>query len=388
MPLPALPVLGGIAQLAGGLLGGIFGSADKQKAKDLMDEAYKQMADMGMPPDLSQAILLQKFKEAGILSPEMEQEIKLTPSRVAGITEDPSLRDTQQNALERLTQVSKGGLRPEDRAAYNQLRSESEKALQGKIGQIQQGFQAKGQGGQGAELAAQLQASQEGANRMSAQGDQISADASKRALEALSTSGQMAGQVRAQDFDVARTKAAADDDFQRFNAANSMAIQSRNIAAKNAAQMQNLQNKQDIMNKNTMQSNQELARQNEAKRQYYQDQMARTQAIVKAKQDQANVYAGSAANTAQNWQSIGAGAGGVMNNMYADQQRQQFQDQQMKMQQDQMKMQQGWQNIARMAAGRGQAAAPVQPVVQQIPPPVNAQFDPDAKYPFGRPGRY
>lgn len=369
MPLPLLPVLGGIAQLAGGLLGGIFGSADKQKAKDLMQEAYKQMADMGLPPDQSQAILLQKFQEAGILTPEMEQEIKLTPSKVAVLTEDPSLRLAQSNALQKLQDVSRGGLRPEDRAAYNQLRSENERALQGKIGQIQQGFQSRGQGGQGAELAAQLMASQEGANRASAQGDQISADASRRALEALSSSGQMAGQIRGQDFDINRTKAAAEDDFQRFNANNSMAIQARNIAAKNAAQMSNLQNKQQVMNANTAQGNQELLRQSQAQRQYYMDQFARNQALAQAKQQQANVYAGNAANTAQNWQSIGAGAGGFLNNMYGQQQQQNNQN--------------AWQNIA-----KNYGAAQVRQPMAVQPGQVNQDYDPDAKYPFGRPGRY
>lgn len=370
MALPLLPVLGGIAQLAGGLLGGIFGSADKKKAQDLMQEAYKQMADMGMPPDLSQAILLQKFQEAGILTPEMEQEIKLTPSKVAGISEDPSLRLAQSNALQKLQDVSKGGLRPEDRAAYNQLRSENERALQGKIGQIQQGFQSRGQGGQGAELAAQLMASQEGANRASAQGDQISADASRRALEAIGSSGQMAGQIRSQDFEVNRTKAGAEDDFQRFNANNSMAIQSRNIAAKNTAQMNNLQNKQQVMNANTAQGNQELLRQKEAQRQYYMDQFARNQALAQAKQQQANVYAGNAANTAQNWQSIGAGAGGFLNNMYGNQQQQQQQN--------------AWQNIAKNY-GAAQFRQPMQVQPGQINQEID--FDPNmykkAKNTFG-----
>lgn len=320
MPLPLLlPALSGIAQLAGGLLGGILGSADKQKAKDLADQAYDELINSGMPPDQSREIVMQKFQEAGILSPELEQHINLGPSKVAGITEDAGLRDAQTGALQKLQQVSKGGLRPEDRAAYNQLRNEGNQALQGKIGQIQQSFQGRGQGGQGAELAAMLSASQEGANRASQQGDQISADASRRALEALGTSGEMAGRIRGQDFDVNRAKAGAEDDFARFNAQNAMAIQSRNIAAKNAAQLQNLQSKQNVMNANTTQANNELLRQKQMERQYYLDQAARHKMLSDAKMDQSKLYAGSAANTAQNWQTIGAGAGGFLNNMYQDQ---------------------------------------------------------------------
>ncbi len=339
MPLGGL-VSGGVA-LAGGVLGNLFASGDRSKAKQISDEAYALLANAGVPPDLSKAIIMQKFQEAGMMSPELEQHVALGPSAIAGIGEDAALREAQTGALQKLQQVSRGGLRPEDRAAYNQLRNEGAAALQGKIGQIQQGFQARGQGGQGAELAAMLGASQEGANRASQQGDQISADASRRALEALSTSGQMAGNIRAQDFDVSRTKGEAADRLAQFNAANSMAIQSRNIAAKNAAQMQNLQNKQSVMDRNTMQGNAELLRQNEARRQFYQDQMARNQAIANAKTNQANLLMGQAGNTAQNWQTIGAGASGFLNNAFADQQR--------------AKTAQGWQDIARRALGRGQA---------------------------------
>jgi hypothetical protein len=351
-----LVALAGIAQLAGGLLGGILGSADKQKAKDLADQAYAELINSGMPPDQSKEIIMQKFQEAGILSPDLEQHVALGPSKVAGISEDGSLRDAQTGALQKLQQVSRGGLRPEDRAAYNQLRNEGNQALQGKIGQIQQGFQSRGQGGQGAELAAMLSASQEGANRASQQGDQISADASRRALEALGTSGQMAGQIRGQDFDVARTKANAEDEFARFNAQNAMAIQSRNIAAKNAAQLQNLQSKQNVMNANTTQANNELLRQKQAERQYYADQVARHKMISDAKMNQSNVYAGSAANTAQNWQSIGAGAGGFLNNMNADQQAQQAQDKY-------YQNQQTWQDLLKRqnAAAIPQASAAIAP---------------------------
>lgn len=325
MPLGGLITAGIVAAtaaIAGSVTGHVLSKSSRNKAQTLIDESYDLLIKNGYPPDLSQKLIYSKFKEAGILSPELEQHISLGPSAVVGISEDPSLRLAQSSALQKLQDVSRGGLRPEDRAAYNQLRAENERALQGKVGQIQQGFQSRGQGGQGAELAAQLMASQEGANRASSQGDQIAADASRRALEALSSSGELAGRVRSQDFNVNQARANSADEFQKFNAANSMAIQARNIQAKNAAQMANLQNAQNISNQNTSMGNQELARQNEARRQHYLDQMNRTQMIANAKTNQANVYNNQAANTAQNWQSIGAGVGGAING-YANNQRQQ-----------------------------------------------------------------
>lgn len=321
-----LAIASGASQILGGLLGNIFSSGDKTRARQLAIEAYNELLKVGVPPDLSQELIFEQFKEAGVYTPELEQEIKLDISKVEQIKEDPSLRDAGIEALEQIREVSQSGLRPEDRAAFNQLRSEVSRDLQGKIGQIQQNFQARGTGGQGAELAAQLMASQEGANRMSAEGDRISSVASQRALEALSNSGRLASQLRSDDFEIAKAKAEAADEISKFNAQNALAIQSRNIAARNAAARMNLENKQRVMDANTAMRNNEVLRRNNARQDFWLNQMMKQKALADAKLGQASIYQGQAANTAQGWQRIGSGAAGLLNTFHQDNQQQKLFD--------------------------------------------------------------
>jgi hypothetical protein len=321
MALPLVPILGGAGQLVSGILGNIFSSGDREEGLRMATEAYQQLEAIGMPPDQALPLILEKFKQVGNYTPELEDEIKLGISQVSQIKESPDFRDAQLTALRQLQDVSRGGLRPEDRAVFNQLRTEAAREAQGRLGQIQQSFQQRGMGGQGAELAAQLSSAQEGAGRLSAEGDRISAEASRRALEALTRSGQMAGEVRGQEFDIARTKAGAEDEIARMNAANALAIQSRNISAKNLAQQSNLAQRQRTQDINTQISNQELLRQRDAQRQRYLDQLQRQQLVSQAKLGAADLKAGQAQQTAQTAQGIGTGIGKIAGDIYQSQQQ-------------------------------------------------------------------
>jgi hypothetical protein len=310
-----------VAAIAAPIIGGIFGSInsaqDRARAEYLMQQALEEIRSVGAPPDLAKALILEKFEQAGMLTPELEQDINLGLSKVGQIQEDPSLRDAQMGALEALTKRGKTGLTPEDRAAYNEIRQRVAADSEGKRQQILQNFMARGQGGSGAELAAQLSASQSGADRMSAEGDRISADASKRALEAMMSSGQLGGQIRGQDFDINRTKASAEDEIAKFNTANAISRQSRNIAARNNAQQYNLAEKQRIQDANIQMRNNELARQADARRNYWLDQLSAAQGRASSYGTGANFAANQGAATAKQWQGIGAGVGAGAGAIYS-----------------------------------------------------------------------
>lgn len=309
MPLPLLAAGSVAGPILGGVLGGLFSGGARKKAEEQMRKALEEIEAVGAPPDLSREIILNKFQEAGLYTPELESAIDLGVSKVAQIQEDPALREAQTGALQLLQQRGKGGLNAEDRAAFNQLRSEVQRDSEAKRQQILQNMQARGLGGSGAELIAQLQASQSGDDRMSAEGDRIAATASQNALQAILQGGQLAGSVRGQDFDINQARAAAEDEVNRFNVQNAISRQSRNVGSKNEAQQSNLANKQNVMNMNTQQANQELYRQAEAKRQAWLDQMSRAQALANARTGQAQNYNQQADRTAQQWQSIGSGVG-------------------------------------------------------------------------------
>lgn len=300
------------APILGGALGGLFGSEDRSQAKDMAAKAYQEALSLGMPPDLAKEVVLQKFKSAGTLTPELEQAINIGPSEVAELKEDPATRNAQIQALQQL-QMSGRGLSPQDRAKFNQLRDETQRDAEAKRQQIMQSFAQRGMGGAGNELAAQLQQAQASANQASTGGDQIAAASAENALNSIRQAGDLSGQVRSQDFNVANTKASAADQFNRFNTENQISRQTRNIGSQNNAQATNLANNQDIANKNTSTANNELLRQNQAKRDYWDDQLKRTTLRSNAAGGNATVLNNQADSTAKKWAGVGSSVSSGLN---------------------------------------------------------------------------
>jgi hypothetical protein len=305
-------LIAGGANLLGGVLGKIFSKGDRKKAEELANQAFSEIDSIGLPPNEAIPLLLEKFKSAGIYTPELETEIKQQVSKVAGIKEDSSLKDAQRMALETLQKTGRTGLSAQDRAAYNKLRQESQRDSEAKRQQIIQNMQARGQAGGGAELAASLMSSQAAADQQAAMGDELAGAASQRALQAIMNAGQLGGSMRGQDLDYNKTVAEAQDEMERFNVQNAINRQQRNVGSKNQAQAGNLDREQAIMNANTQMGNQEQLRQSQARQNYYQDLANRAKMRGEARMGQANLKAGKAQQTAQTFSGIGSGvAAGV-----------------------------------------------------------------------------
>lgn len=315
-----LPVIAAVAAVAGGVIGAISSSADRAAAQAAAKMAFQEIESVGAPPDLSEKILLKYLASVGVLTPEMEHEIKRGVAQV--ISEDPTLRDSGMESLEGLEARSKTGLTAEDRAAYNAIRSKVQGDVEAKRQQIMQNFMARGQGGSGAELASALSANQSGADRASEEGDRISADASKRALEALVAGGQLSTQIRGQDFQVEKANKDYQARIDEFNDMNAINRQTRNTIARNTAAERNLAEKQRIADYNAQLANAETQRQQAAKRQYWQDSMARGTAMANANMGQATQYNNQANDTAKTWAGVGAGVSAGVG-AYANNQTQQ-----------------------------------------------------------------
>lgn len=309
--------LGGlIASAAGPLIGGILGgnaaSGDRNAAAGAMAAAVAAIDAIGAPPDLSKRILLEKFQQAGLLTPQMEDAINTGVSKASQISENKKVTDAQMGALESMRQQSQGGLSPADRAAYAELQDQVAQATHGRDQAIIQNMQQRGISGSGAELAARLAGSQAGTQDLSKQGMEIGAQASQKALQALSAYGGMAGQIRGQDFSNNLAKAQAADEFNRFNTGNLINQQQRNVGAQNTSQQYNLTNKQNISNANVQQDNDESRRQLEAKRQQWLDSLAQAQAKANALTGQASSLEKSGDRKAKSGVDIGTGVGGIL----------------------------------------------------------------------------
>lgn len=306
MPLMTAAVAGPVI---GGIMGNISASSSRKQAAAASAAAYAELQKIGLPPDLSKEIIMQQFQSQGILTPELEQDIFLQASQVSQIQEDPALRGAQMEALNTLGQVSRGGLRAEDRAAYNELRASTQRDAEAKRQQILQQMMAKGQSGSGNELMVQLQAAQAAEDAQSAGADRLAAQASQNALAALGQRSNLAGSVRGQDLGVEEMRARALDDRNRFLYENSAARQRSNVGALNEAQQANLANKQRLSEMNINQANTEMQRQQQAKRDYFQDQLGLASAKASALNNQASQYQAAGQQKADMWSGVGSAVG-------------------------------------------------------------------------------
>lgn len=276
------------APLVGGLIGAISGAADRDQAQQTALDAYNELLKIGVAPDMAASValepfrltgeldpqLMKKFEQGGVFvpqeykalslqpadfqkktmagkySPQIEQAIQSQPSKVAQISEDPKLREAQLGALKALETKSATGFGPQERATLNKIRQQTEGDTQSKLQAIKDSMAARGISGSGSELAMQLQAAQAGANQAAMQGDELAANAAANALQAIQAQASQAGGMRTQDFNVANTKAAAEDAINRFNTENAIGRQSRNVSNLNQADLYNLGQAQEASNAN------------------------------------------------------------------------------------------------------------------------------------------
>lgn len=326
-----MPGIGTAIGAVGGFLGGLFsgGNDYEEMMYQLQAEAAEAIKNVDIPKLQQLQYQLQPYKEAGLLTPELEATVFAPDSLMAGVSTDPRLKDAQMAALNKMQEVGQGGLTMQDMAMLDNIRRQTAIAEQGKQQQILQDMQQRGMGGSGAELAARLSSSQNAANRAGAEGLQVGAMASQRALEAIMNSGQLGGQMRSQDFNEQSEKAKSQDIINQFNARNRQAVISRNVGAQNASQEFNLRNKQDIMNKNTGLTNQKSANDVAAIQQDYENRMNKAKGVAGANNQQTN-YLGQAtqrSNDAFSGTMSGlAGAAGAYGS-YMNQQKQQEQQQ-------------------------------------------------------------
>lgn len=251
-------VIGGAVGAIGGLLSGNDSSG---QARDSANIANQIIQEIQQAPDISKPLLLEKYKQAGILTPEMEQYVVAAQPKAASVTTDPRFKDAQMQALQQIQQRATTGLTAGDRAALNQARLQTQGDTQSKIAQIQQQAAQRGQAGMGSDLAAQLSAAQGGANIESANADRLAMQSQNAAEQAAAQLGQMGSQMQQQQFGQEYQKASAADEMNRFNVQNQIAQQQRNVQASNQGQAANLANLQSINNQNTGQQNDELKNQ-------------------------------------------------------------------------------------------------------------------------------
>ena len=137
------------------------------------------------------------------------------------VSTDPRLKEDQMQSLGALRDLAnKGGMNAQDEANLSRVQSQNAQADRGRREAILQNAQARGMGGSGMELLAQLQSSQGATDRGAQQGLDIAGMAQQRALDAMVQGGNLAGNIQNQDFSQQAQVARARDAINSFNAQN------------------------------------------------------------------------------------------------------------------------------------------------------------------------
>lgn len=171
--------------------------------------------------DEAMAVIKAAQDRYGSLDPaaiERAAQDVLPPSELAKIKTDPALRQAQMNALSKMREIEdSGGFLLEDRAVLNQAQNETARLERANRQGILDGMAQRGVGGSGAELAASLASAQGAANRNSQAGLERAAAAQRRYFDAIRARGDMAGNLRRQDYDEQSNVARAQDRINEFN---------------------------------------------------------------------------------------------------------------------------------------------------------------------------
>lgn len=218
----------------------------------LLQDNVARLEAIGIPTVEAQRIALQNPE---LVAPLVAEQTG--PSQMEDIQMDPRLQAAQRAALDEMTGLGQTGLGAEDRAAFNQLRRQAAGAAEAQQASTLQEMASRGMLDSGANLAAQLQAGQSQADRMSQEGDRLAASASEARRAALGQQANMATQMSAQDLGLKTGKASAADTIAQFNTQQRAGTNAANQGYRidRATQLANLRNQEEVANKGLIQQN-------------------------------------------------------------------------------------------------------------------------------------
>jgi len=299
------------AGLAGTLYGANAADKEGKYQRALLEQALAEYSGIDIPLIEDQMLNLGLYGQAGEYEPILEQLQELGPSAMEDVSTDPRLALYQQQALGELADIaSQGGLTDADRAGMELARRKAANEAQAKSQQILLNEAQRGrEGAMGRNLAAQLMNAQSAADRLSEEDLKIQQMALDRALQSQQLLGNMAGQVRGQEFGEQSDIARAKDIINQFNTQNSIATQQRNVQSQNQAQQQNLRERQRIADANVGTQNQQQRYNKELQQTRFQNEMDMANARANALTGQAQQAGQQAAQQGQMWSQFAQGLG-------------------------------------------------------------------------------
>lgn len=272
-------IAGPYGALAGGALGFLGGSDDNSA------DIYQQMlaAAQQIPLPVLKELHPEEYKIAVRMNPDFEQIVSQGQSEMNSISTDPRLKQAQLSALAKMQNISDaGGRDAQFLSDSSRVQNDLNSNLKGNQDAITQNLATRGMSGGMSELVSRNQAAQSSSNRQAQMEMDLNAQAQQRALSALMSGGQMAGQMQSQDFSQQSQVAQANDAISRFNAANKQQVMGSNTDRKNSAQEWNASNSQSTSDRNTGSNNDAVKYNNSLEQDKFNNQLAKTGLANKA----------------------------------------------------------------------------------------------------------
>lgn len=305
---------------AGGLLGGMFGGGVSDEALELLKRAQAAIAAIPTPTVNDLRLILEPLVQQGILTPDSYSTILQQPSEFMNINIDQTARNAELAALSQMQDIaSEGGRDAQFRAAMNDAMGQANTQLQGQTGAILQDAASRGMANSNLTTAAMLAQAMSGNANAANASVNAAAEAEKRALQAISDSATLGGQIRQQDFSEASQRAQAIDAINRYNAQNSQQQSNMNTQSRNLAQAQNLDLAQQVAQYNTGTRNDQAKYNAQVPQQVFQNQLAKAGAMAGLALPTANLYQQGFQNQAATQGNLIGGLGQNLQSYYNNQ---------------------------------------------------------------------
>lgn len=205
-----------------------FGKSDADKAAEADLAASKQAYQELKPPTLTPEIA------------QNAQAFDAEPSSFDNISTNPAYKNAQLEQLGALRNLAaNGGRNAASDANLARIQQAENANARGQRDAILQNANARGVGGSGASLLAQLSSSQNQTNNQSAQDMDIAGQQANTALQAGAGAANIGSNMQNTEFGQKAAKAQADDAIAKFNAGQRTGISSENAGINNNAQQYN-----------------------------------------------------------------------------------------------------------------------------------------------------
>ncbi len=225
-------------------------------------------------------VQLDKYIQAGKLTPQQAETQLLSSNAFNNIVTDPSYVGAQKQALQQMQQVAtQGGLTAVDKAQLQDITNQQNQEAQGRNAAVMSQARERGMGGSDINIVNQLMNEQGAADRASQAGTNVAANAQTRALQAMQAAGTQGGQLQAQQYGEQANKAQAQNAIDLFNKQTLNSSNLYNTQTANAAQAANLENAQAINNANTGTSNANKEYNAQQVQQQYNDALQKAQGV-------------------------------------------------------------------------------------------------------------